>query len=69
MQLCDSDDDNRHVVAIADNWIFDSNRCGALRLSRASLDACCLGAATFSHVSYAARFVPGKNLRKRKREA
>jgi hypothetical protein len=68
VQLSDSSGDNTHVVGVAGGWIFDSNRHEALPLSRASLDACCLGNATFSHASYAVRFVPGKKLQKRKRD-
>ena len=68
VQLSDSNRDNRHAVAIAGEWIFDSNKHHALPLSKESLDACCLGRATFSHVSYAVRLVPSKKLLKRRRE-
>jgi hypothetical protein len=64
VQLCDSDEDNTHTVGIAGNWIFDSNRCKALWLSQASLDACCPGRATFKRVSYAVRFIPGRKLKR-----
>ena len=69
LQLCDSDEENTHVVAIAGDWLFDSNYTHALpfpaddaKRSRESLDIACLGAATFARASYAARLVPGKKL-------
>ena len=68
VQLSASDGDNTHVVGIAGDWIFDSNRHHALPLSKESLDACCIGRATFSHASYAVRLVPGKKMLKRKRD-
>jgi hypothetical protein len=67
LQLCASDGDNTHVVGIAGDWIFDSNRHNALPLCKESLDACCLGDASFLRSSYAIRLVPGKKLLKRKR--
>ena len=66
VQVCASDGDNTHIVALAGDWIFDSNLHSALPLSKESLDACCLGLAAFSHASYSVRLVPGKKL-KRKR--
>ena len=35
--------DSSHCIAIADRWIFDSNRPKALPLSKDSLDVCCQG--------------------------
>ena len=64
VQLCASDGDNTHVVCLPGDWIFDSNRRHVLPLCKASLDACCLGATTFLRVSYAARLVPGKRLKR-----
>ena len=52
VQLCDSDDDNSHVIAITGDWLFDSNRPHTIPLvDRSSLDACCIGHATFKRVS------------------
>jgi len=69
VQLCAvnaaGNEDSTHVVAIVGDWICDSNYASARQLSQASLDACCVGEGwTFKRVSYAARFVPGKALRK-----
>ena len=64
-QLFASDGDNTHVVAIAGDWLFDSNRDFALPLTADSLDMACVGKVTFSHVSYAVRLIPGKKLLKR----
>ena len=69
VQLCDSDEDNTHVVGVCGDWIFDSNRGHALPLEAASLDACCVGAATFLRVSYAVRLVPGRKLLKKRKRA
>ena len=66
VQLNASDGDNTHVVGVAGDWIFDSNKPAALPLSRESLDACCLGDAVFKNASYAVRLVAGTKL-KRKR--
>ena len=71
VQLSDSYRNNKYCVGIAGdcdcNWIFDSNKHDKLPLTKESLDSCCIGDATFSHVSYAVQFVPGKKL-KRKRD-
>ena len=69
VQLCAvntaANEDNTHVVAIVGDWICDSNYASARQLSKASLDACCVGDGwTFKRVSYAARFVPGKALKR-----
>ena len=73
VQLCSVDEsgyeNNEHVVAIAGDWIFDSNKTHALPLNAESLDACCLSSDTFKRTSYAVRFIPGKKLLKRKRES
>ena len=73
VQLCDTAGDNKHVVALADGLVFDSNEPVPCKLSRQALDACCLGAARYSHVSYAVRFEPSKKaaraVKKRKAEA
>ena len=72
VQLCSVDEfgyeNNEHIVAIAGDWIFDSNKTHALPLSAESLDACCLDGDKFLRVSYAVRFIPGKKLLKRKRD-
>ena len=68
LQICASDGDNTHVVGLAGDWIFDSNYHEPLPLCAASLDSCCIGAATYLRASYAVRLEPGKAL-KRKRKA
>ena len=69
VQLNDSDNDNTHVVGIAGEWIFDSNKHEALPLTRESFNACCLGDAPFKNVAYAVRFVPGKKLKRKRGDA
>jgi hypothetical protein len=64
VQLCATDGDNTHIIAIAGDWLFDSNRHSAMPLSRENLDRCCLGAEKFLRSSYAVRLVPGKKLRR-----
>ena len=39
--LLSNDAKTDHAVAVASNWIFDSNMERALPLSRESLDLCC----------------------------
>lgn len=68
VQLSDSNGSNTHAIGIAGRWLFDSNQKEALPLTAKSLNACCLGDATFDHASYAVRLFPGKRLKKRKRE-
>ena len=62
-------DSNEHINGIADDLIYNSNWHEPRELSPQALDACCPGAATFSHTSYAVRLHPGKALRKRVRTA
>ena len=50
VQLRDSSGNLRHCVASARGWLFDPNKTSAVQLSRAGLDACCLGAATFHSI-------------------
>lgn len=69
VQLRDSHGSNTHVIAIAGDLIFDSNHPEPRSLSKAALDACCLGAATFARVSYAVRFIPAAKALKRERMA
>ena len=40
-QLCGSDSNSNHSVAITNEWIFDSNYKYALPLSKENLDKCC----------------------------
>ena len=68
-QLDDRLDSNEHVVGIAGNLLYNSNWHEPRELSPEALDACCLGAATFHHTSYAVRLHPGKALGKRTRAA
>ena len=68
VQTRDGQEDKTHVVAIADRWIFDPNATQARPLTRAGLDACCLGGATYHRAAYAARFKPSKKLLKQLRE-
>ena len=58
VQLCDSEGEARHVVGIAGDWIFDSNRSTAMPLTHENLDAACPGKSLFSRVTYATRFTP-----------
>ena len=50
LQLVDSSGFPNHCVAIANGWIFDTNKQRALPLCEIGLDACCLGDARFKHV-------------------
>ena len=40
-QLCGSDPNSNHLVAITNDWIFDSNYKYALPSLKESLDKCC----------------------------
>ena len=61
--------ENVHVVAFADDYVFNSNWMEKRQITRETLDACCPGVSTFAHASYAARLHPGNKLRKRARAA
>lgn len=64
-QLCDSDENNTHIIGIAGDFIYDSNHHERVELSPEALDGCCLGAASFKRVAYAVRFHPSDKLCRR----
>lgn len=68
-QIDGTEDANDHVVAFAGDFIYNSNWPEPRRISPHTLDACCGGEATYHHISYAVRFHPTKQLRKRARSA
>lgn len=62
LQLEDSDGDRSHAVTTLGEWIFDANKTNAVPLTKAGLDACCLGKATYKGVVRAVRLVSRKKV-------